>query len=51
MAKYNSTNMLSQEDGEDISETLQLTVIPGMSKSIDNGLATSIEDCSEDPGW
>jgi hypothetical protein len=25
--------------------------IPGMRESIKEGLATPIEECSEDPGW
>lgn len=32
-------------------ETLYLMWIPGMADSIKEGMAVSIEDCSEDAGW
>lgn len=49
--KHGNVVMLSEKDWEDISETLQLTTIPGMSQSIKNGLNTPIDECSDHPGW
>lgn len=49
--KRNNAILLSQEDWEAIQETLYLISIPGMRESIREGLETSVEDCSENPGW
>lgn len=43
--------LLSEEDWSSIQETLYLLAIPGMRKSIKEGLATPIEDCSEELNW
>jgi len=34
-----------------VQETLFLLSIPGMRESILEGLQTSLDDCSETPGW
>ena len=43
--------LISEADWEDIEETLYLQSIPGMVDSIREGMATNLDDCSEDPGW
>ena len=50
-AKQGNVVMLSQDDWENISETLHLTAIPGMSKSIKDGMEVSPEDCNTDLAW
>lgn len=43
--------LVSEEDWRAMQETLHLVSIPGMRESIREGLATPIEECSENPGW
>jgi antitoxin YefM len=43
--------LISEDDWQAIQETLYLLSIPGMRESIKKGLATPVEECSEDPGW
>lgn len=43
--------LLPEADGDAIQETLHLVAIPGMRESILEGLATPLEDLSEQPGW
>jgi PHD/YefM family antitoxin component YafN of YafNO toxin-antitoxin module len=38
-------------DWNAIQETLRLVSIPGMRESILDGLATPIEELSDQPGW
>ena len=49
--KRHSAVLISEEDWSSIQETLMLTSIAGMTDSIKEGLATSIDDCSEDLDW
>lgn len=49
--KRNSAILVSEEDWRSIEETLHLTSIPGMAKSIKDGLKTPIEECDEDLDW
>ena len=42
---------LSEADWNAIQETLHLISIPGMRESILEGLATPVEDLSDQPGW
>ena len=49
--KRTSAVLLSEEDWRSIQETLHLLSIPGMRKSIREGLATPIGKCSKEPGW
>lgn len=51
IGKRNTAILVSEEDWRAIKETLHLTSIPGMRESIIAGLATPIEECSEEPGW
>ena len=43
--------LLSESDWNAIQETLHLVSIPGMRESILEGLATPLEDLSDQPGW
>ena len=43
--------LLSEADWNAIQETLHLVSIPGMRESILEGLATTLEDLSDQPGW
>ena len=51
VGKRNSAVLISEEDWRAIEETLYLVSIPGMRESIKKGLKTSVEKCSEEPGW
>lgn len=43
--------LVAEEDWRAIQETLHLVSIPGMRESIRDGMNTSLEACSENPGW
>ncbi len=43
--------LVSEEDWRSIQETLHLVSIPGMRESIREGMATPIDECSEETGW
>jgi len=43
--------MISEEDWESIRETLHLTSIPGMTRSIKSGLKESLESSSDELTW
>ncbi len=49
--KRGNAVLLSEEDWRSIQETLYLLNIPGMRESIRVGLASPIEECSEDIEW
>ncbi|WP_257267163.1 type II toxin-antitoxin system Phd/YefM family antitoxin [Endozoicomonas sp. ONNA2] len=49
--KRNNAVLVSEEDWSAIQETLHLLCVPGMRKSIQDGLASDLSDCSEEPGW
>ncbi len=51
VGKRNSAVLVSEEDWQAIEETLYLTSIPGMRKSIKKGLKTPIEECDEEVVW
>ncbi len=46
-----SAVLVSEDDWESIQETLYLVSIPGMRESILEGLATPLEECSEELDW
>jgi prevent-host-death family protein len=50
-SKRNNAVIISEQDWEDIQETLYLTSIPKMRESIQKGMKTNIEDCSEEIDW
>lgn len=43
--------LLAEEDWRALEETLYLLSVPGMRESIREGLATSLDECSEDLDW
>jgi len=43
--------LLSEGDWSSIQETLYLLSIPNMRESIREGLNSTVEECSEEPGW
>jgi len=43
--------LISEEDWNAISETLFLVSIPGMRKSIKEGLALDLSECSKELDW
>jgi len=49
--KRNNAVLVSEEDWRAIQETLYLTSIPGMRKSIIEGLNTPLDHTAEAPGW
>jgi len=51
VGKRNSAVLISEEDWRAIQETLYLVSIPGMRESIQEGLNTPVEECSEELTW
>jgi antitoxin YefM len=51
VGRRSSAVLVSEEDWRAIEETLHLTSIPGMRESIQKGLKTPVEKCSEEQGW
>jgi antitoxin YefM len=49
--KRGNAVLISEDDWRAIQETMFLLNIPGMRDSIQEGLATSIEDCKEEIEW
>ena len=49
--KNGSVVMISEEDWKSIEETLYLSSIPGMGKSIIEGMKESIDECSDKLDW
>ncbi|MBC2702898.1 MAG: type II toxin-antitoxin system Phd/YefM family antitoxin [ANME-2 cluster archaeon] len=49
--KCGSAVLISEADWRSIQETLYLLNIPGMRESIREGLATTIEECTEELDW
>ncbi|MBN1435306.1 type II toxin-antitoxin system Phd/YefM family antitoxin [Candidatus Fermentibacterales bacterium] len=49
--KRNKAVLLSEDDWRAIQETMFLLSIPGMRESIRQGLATPIEECTEEIDW
>jgi len=49
--KRRNAILISEEDWKAIEETLYLVSIPGMRKSIINGLKTPVEKCSDKLKW
>ncbi len=49
--KRSNVVLVSEEDWSAIQETLFLLSIPGMRESIQEGLKTPIEECSEELDW
>ncbi len=49
--KKKNAILISEEDWKAIEETLYLLSIPGMRKSIVNGLNTPVEKCADKIKW
>ncbi|MEW7986830.1 MAG: type II toxin-antitoxin system Phd/YefM family antitoxin [Candidatus Thiodiazotropha sp.] len=49
--KRSNAVLISEEDWNAISETLNLLSIPGMRESIKEGMEMPIEECSEELDW
>ena len=49
--KRGSAVLISEDDWRSIQETIYLLNIPGMRESIQEGLATPIENCSGELNW
>ncbi len=49
--KRNGAVLVSEEDWRSIQETLYLLSIPGMRKSIVEGLKTPVKKCSKELRW
>ena len=49
--KRSSAVLVSEDDWRSIQETLHLLSVPGMRESIQEGMKTPVDECSEDPGW
>ncbi len=49
--KNNNAILVSEDDWRAVQETLYLTSIPGMRESIQNGLETPVDECSEELDW
>ena len=50
-SKRGNAILLSEDDWRAIQETMYLLKIPGMRESIHDGLATPVEDCTEELDW
>ncbi len=49
--KRGNAVLISEDDWRSIQETIYLLNIPGMRESIREGLATPLEDCTEEIEW
>jgi antitoxin YefM len=49
--KRTNAVLVSEEDWRAIQETMYLLSIPGMRESIREGIATPLEECSEELEW
>lgn len=51
MGKRGNAVLISEDDWRAVQETLYLLSLSGMRKSIQEGLATPVEDCTEELDW
>lgn len=49
--KRGNAVLVSEDDWRSIQETIYLLNIPGMRESIREGLATPLEECSDELDW
>lgn len=49
--KRNNAVLVSEDDWRAIQETLFLLGVPGMRESIQDGLATPVQDCESELDW
>jgi prevent-host-death family protein len=50
-SKHGNAILISEDDWKAIQETMYLLSIPGMRESIQEGLATPIDKCSDKVDW
>ena len=43
--------LVSADDWRSIEETLHLLAVPGMREAIQEGMASPLEECEDEPGW
>jgi antitoxin YefM len=51
IGNHGNAVLLSEEEWRGVIETLYLHSFPGVKESIHQGLATPVEECSDEPGW
>ena len=51
VGKRNSAVLFSEEDWRAVQETLYLSSLPEMRKSIREGLKTTVKECDEELDW
>jgi antitoxin YefM len=49
--KRGNAVLISEDDWRSVQETIYLLNIPGMRESIREGLATPVEECSQELEW
>ena len=49
--KRGNAVLLAEDDWKAINETLHLLSVPGMRKSIQEGMATTLDDCDQELDW
>ena len=49
--KTGSALLVAEEDWRAIQETLHLLSVPGMRESVQEGLRTPLDECSQEPPW
>ena len=49
--KRGNAVLISEEDWNAISETLNLVAVPGMRESIQEGMQTPVAECDRDLDW
>ena len=49
--KRGNAVLLAEEDWKAINETLHLLSVPGMRESIQEGMASKLDDCDEELDW
>lgn len=49
--KRGNAVLLAEDDWKAINETLHLLSVPGMRKSIQEGMAATLDDCDQELDW
>jgi PHD/YefM family antitoxin component YafN of YafNO toxin-antitoxin module len=49
--KRGNAILLAEDDWNAINETLHLLSVPGMRESIQEGMATGLDDCDQELDW
>lgn len=51
MGKQNKAVLVSEEDWSAIQETLYLLSVPGLRKSIREGMDSAVDECADELDW